>query len=176
MKFNALKGVEDILLPDIRIWQHIESEAREIFSVYGYSEIRFLLLSLPGYSQGASERQQTLSRRRCTPSRTGQETITLRPEGTASVVRSYVETIFITCRLLRNSSIPGLCSDTKGCRRAGSGSSIQIGVEAFGVAAPGDGCRSPLNAHEARQVGLTNLNLEINSIGCEECRPSYKKP
>lgn len=177
VKFNALKGVEDILLPDIRIWQDIESEAREIFSVYGYSEIRIPVIEPTGiFTRSIGETTDIVEKEMYTfPDRAGRS-ITLRPEGTASVVRSYVENHLYNMPAPQKFFYSGPMFRYERPQKGRFRQFYQIGVEAFGVAAPEmDAEVLSMLMRLLGKVGLTNLNLEINSIGCEECRPSYKK-
>ena len=92
MKYNALKGVHDILPPDIHIWQKVEDAAKGIFSVYGFQELRAPIIeSTDIFVRSIGETSDIVEKEMYTFSDKSDRRITLRPEGTAPVVRSYVE-------------------------------------------------------------------------------------
>jgi len=89
---NSIRGFNDILPPETYIWQHIEKEAREIFETYGFSEIRVPLVERTGlFSRSIGETTDIVEKEMYTFLDKGGESITLRPEGTAPVVRAYIE-------------------------------------------------------------------------------------
>ncbi|MEK7332870.1 MAG: ATP phosphoribosyltransferase regulatory subunit, partial [Nitrospirota bacterium] len=92
MKYNALKGVHDIFPPDIYIWQKVESAAEEVFSAYGFQEIRVPIIEATDiFTRSIGETTDIVEKEMYTfPDKAGRS-ITLRPEGTAPVVRSYIE-------------------------------------------------------------------------------------
>ena len=91
-RHKALKGMRDILPPDIYIWHRIEGVAREIFSSYGFQEIRTPIVEATGvFARSIGEHTDIVEKEMYTFSDKAGRSLTLRPEGTASVVRSYVE-------------------------------------------------------------------------------------
>ena len=91
-RYNALKGVQDILPPDIYLWQKVESAARKIFASYGFHEIKAPIIeSTALFTRSIGETTDIVEKEMYTfPDKAGRS-ITLRPEGTAPVVRAYVE-------------------------------------------------------------------------------------
>lgn len=92
MKYNALKGIQDILPPDIHIWQKVESTALEVFRKYGFQEIRLPIIeSTDIFIRSIGETTDIVEKEMYTfPDKAGRS-ITMRPEGTAPAVRCYVE-------------------------------------------------------------------------------------
>ena len=92
MKYNALKGVQDIFPPDSYIWQKVEATAREVFSVYGFQELRAPIIeSTDVFIRSIGETTDIVEKEMYTFTDKAGRRITLRPEGTAPVVRCYVE-------------------------------------------------------------------------------------
>ena len=86
MKYKTLKGLQDIIPPDISIWQHIEAKAREIFRSYGYKEIRLPIIeSTDIFIRSIGETSDIVEKEMYTFNDKGNRSITLRPEGTAPV-------------------------------------------------------------------------------------------
>ena len=171
--------MQDILPPDIYIWQKVEADRQGDFFL-----LRVSGSPDPGrrsrriFSPGASVKTPTSLKRRCIRSRTRAGGAFLcRPEGTASVVRCYVEKqLCIPCLPRRNSIIPARCSDMKGRSRAASGSFIRSGSRP--LAAPGpriDAEVISMLRHFLERLGLKELNFQVNSIGCAKCRPVYRE-
>src|SRR3990172_8219159 len=89
---NSIRGFNDILPGETGIWQHIEGLAREIFETYGFSEIRIPIVEKTGlFSRSIGETTDIVEKQMYTFSDRHGESITMRPEGTASVVRAYIE-------------------------------------------------------------------------------------
>ena len=176
MKYNALKGVEDILPPDSAVWNRIESAARAVFYRYGFQEIRIPIIEPTEiFTRSIGEATDIVEKEMYTfPDKAGRS-ITLRPEGTAPAVRCYVE-----------HSLSGLPSPQKffyagpmfRYERPQKGrfrQFYQIGVEAFGVAQPSlDAEMLVMLKHVLEAIGLRELAFELNSIGDEACRPAYR--
>jgi len=92
MKYNALKGVHDIFPPDSYIWQKIEATARDVFSVYGFQELRAPIIeSTDVFIRSIGETTDIVEKEMYTFNDKAGRHITLRPEGTAPVVRCFVE-------------------------------------------------------------------------------------
>ncbi len=169
------RGTMDILPEDVAIWQYIEEKARKVSAKYGYSEIRFPTFeSTELFQRGVGDTTDVVQKEMYTFTDREDRSYTLRPEGTASVVRSLIEN--------------GRCSDTMplklfyiiNCFRyekpqAGrSREFFQFGTEMFGAAAPqADATVIALADAFIREIGIKDVKLHINSIGCPNCRPKY---
>lgn len=160
---------------EIGIWQYIEGKAREVAARYGYSEIRFPTFeSTELFARGVGDTTDVVQKEMYTFTDRENRSYTLRPEGTACVARSLIEN--------------GRCSDTMpiklyyliNCFRyekpqAGrSREFFQFGTEMFGAAAPSaDATVIALADTFLRELGIKDIKLHINSIGCPDCRPKY---
>jgi len=177
MKYNALKGVHDILPPDIHIWQKVEDAAKDIFSVYGFQELRAPIIeSTDIFVRSIGETTDIVEKEMYTFSDKADRRITLRPEGTAPVVRSYVENHMYNLPSPQKFFYSGPMFRYERPQAGRFRQFYQIGAEAFGVSDPKIDAEilSMLKLFFER-IGLKDLNFQINSIGCDKCRPGYKK-
>ena len=174
---NSIRGFNDILPPETNIWQHIEKEAREIFETYGFSEIRVPIVEKTGlFSRSIGETTDIVEKEMYTFADRHGESITLRPEGTAPVVRAYIEH-----KLYANDPVAKLYylgpmfryeRPQKGRFRQ----FYQIGAEVFGIDDPMvDAETLEMLVSFFQRLGLEGISLQINSLGCKECRPLYKE-
>jgi histidyl-tRNA synthetase len=176
MKYNALKGVHDIFPPDIYIWQNVEKIARDIFSVYGFQELRTPIIeSTDIFIRSIGETTDIVEKEMYTFSDKGDRRITLRPEGTAPVVRCYVENHLYNLPAPQKFFYSGPMFRYERPQAGRFRQFFQIGAEAFGAGEPKIDAEilSMLKLFFER-LGLKDLNFEVNSIGCEKCRPDYR--
>ncbi len=175
-RYNALKGVQDILPPDISLWQRAESAAVEVFSLHGFQEIRLPIIeSTDIFTRSIGETTDIVEKEMYTfPDKAGRS-ITLRPEGTASVVRAYVEHHLYNLPAPQKFFYSGPMFRYERPQKGRSRQFFQIGVEAFGVAGPlMDAEIIAMLKTLLEKLGLKGVNFEVNSIGCEKCRPAYR--
>lgn len=176
-KFNALKGVQDIFPPDVYIWQRLESISREVFFLYGFQEIRPPIIEYTGlFQRSIGETTDIVEKEMYTFSDKAGRSITLRPEGTASVVRAYIEHHLYNLPSPQKFFYSGPMFRYERPQKGRLRQFHQIGVEAFGVEGPEMDVEvlSMLRLLLER-IGLKDLTFEINSLGCDECRPNYRK-
>ena len=176
MKFQAIKGVRDILPPESALWNRVEQAAREVFATYGYGEIRlpiFEATELFARSIGADT--DVVAKEMYSFEDRDDTSVTLRPEATASGVRAYIEHGMQTrpgnVRLYYMGPMFRRERPQKGRYRQ----FYQIGVELLG---PSDHPALDAEVIEMlltffERVGLKGTALNINSIGDKECRPKY---
>lgn len=137
MKYSALKGVHDILPPDIYIWQKAESTAKEIFSAYGFQEIRVPIIeSTDIFVRSIGETTDIVEKEMYTFPDRANRSITLRPEGTAPVVRSYIENHLYNLPSPQKFFYSGPMFRYERPQKGRFRQFYQIGVEAFGAAEP----------------------------------------
>lgn len=174
---SSVKGMQDTLPPDVNVWQRIEEAAREIFGSCCYSEIRFPILEYTGvFSRGIGDTSDIVEKEMYTFDDKGGRSVTMRPEGTASVVRSFVQ------HNLSHSIVPpqkfyymGPMFRYERPQKGRLRQFHQIGVEAFGIDGPEmDAEVISMLMKFLGRVGLGRLALEINSIGCPKCRPGFR--
>ncbi|MBQ7387709.1 MAG: histidine--tRNA ligase [Clostridia bacterium] len=174
---QKIKGTMDILPHETPLWRHIESVMREEAEKYGYGEIRTPTFeNTELFVRGVGDTTDVVQKEMYTfADREENRSISLRPEGTASVARAIIEN--------------GKCSDPMplkyyyiiSCFRhekpqAGrSREFFQFGTEMFGSESPAaDATAIALAYSVLKRLGLTNVKLHLNSIGCKECRPAYR--
>ncbi len=169
--------MEDILPPDILVWQAVEAAARDIFGRYGFQEIRVPILeSTDIFVRGIGEATDIVEKEMYTFLDKGNRSVSMRPEGTAPVVRSYVEKKLHTLPSPQKFYYFGPMFRYERPQKGRFRQFYQIGAEAFGVAAAAMDVELIImlkNLLEA--IGLRDLNFEINSIGCADCRPAYRE-
>lgn len=171
------RGTEDILPNDSKIWRLIENTAHETCAKYGYKEIRtpvFEDTSL--FSRGVGDTTDVVQKEMYTFNDKGGRSITLRPEGTASLVRSYIE------NSLYANPQPTKLYYLISCYRYEKPQSgrlrefHQFGLECFGSDSSATDAEIITLAFDFfKTLGVKNLSLNLNSIGCEKCKPKYNE-
>src|SRR5512147_2921350 len=177
MSIQAIKGVKDILPADIPAWQHIEATARRLFEDYGFSEIRvpvFEYTELFARSIGAST--DIVEKEMYTFEDRDGKKITLRPEGTAGVVRAFIEhKLYAESQLVKLYYLGPMFRHERP-QKGRYRQFYQIGAEALGTDHPYVDIEvlAMLHALFAR-LGITGLSLQINSLGDGACRGAYRE-
>jgi histidyl-tRNA synthetase len=177
MKYSALKGAHDIFSPEINIWQKVEKTAKELFSVYGFQELKAPIIeSTDIFVRSIGETTDIVEKEMYTFYDKAGRSITLRPEGTAPVVRCYVENHLYNLPAPQKFFYSGPMFRYERPQAGRFRQFFQIGAEAFGVGEPKiDAEILSMLRHFFERLGLKGLSFEVNSIGCEKCRPDYKK-
>ncbi|MFI5293502.1 MAG: histidine--tRNA ligase [Thermodesulfovibrionales bacterium] len=176
-RYKALKGMKDIMPSDIHIWQEVERKAREVFASYGFLEIRTPIVeSTSVFARSIGENTDIVEKEMYTFEDKGGRSITLRPEGTASVVRCYTENHLYTLPSPQKFYYTGPMFRYERPQSGRFRQFYQIGVEAFGSSKPEMDAEviSMLN-RLLRGIGLESPHFQVNSIGCEKCRPVFKE-
>ena len=174
---KAIKGTKDVLPKDVHKNQYIEATALDIASKFGYKEIRTPVFEHTElFQRGVGDTTDVVQKEMYTFDDKGGRSITLRPEGTAGAVRSFLE------NGLCNEALPQKVCYLTSCYRyekpqAGRLREFhQFGVECFGSASPlADTEIISLAKSLFDSLGVKDLSLEINSIGCPTCRAEYHK-
>lgn len=174
---KAIKGTKDVLPKDVHKNQYIEATALDIASKFGYKEIRTPVFEHTElFQRGVGDTTDVVQKEMYTFDDKGGRSITLRPEVTAGAVRSYLE------NGLCNEALPQKVCYLTSCYRyekpqAGRLREFhQFGVECFGSASPlADAEIIALAKSLFDALGVKDLSLEINSIGCPTCRAEYHK-
>ena len=177
MKIQSIRGVKDILPDEIWKWQHIESAAHGIFPRYGFTEIRLPIFEDTRlFSRSIGETTDIVEKEMYTFQDRGGDSVTLRPEGTASVVRAYVEhKMYNPPSVLKMFYIGPMFRYER--PQAGRLRQFnQIGVEAMGSPNPTVDVEVMTMLMEFfRELGLKDIKLQVNSLGSQECRPQYRE-
>ena len=176
MKYRTIKGVQDILPPDTNLWQAVEHTAREVFGLYGFKEIRTPILEFTElFVRSIGETTDIVEKEMYTFQDRAGRSITLRPEGTASVVRAYIQHSLNQLPPPQRFYYMGPMFRYERPQKGRYRQFHQIGVEVFGVQSPEvDAELIDMLRLFFQRVGLDSLSIEVNSIGCEKCRPAYR--
>jgi histidyl-tRNA synthetase len=177
MKIKSIKGVKDILPGEIEKWQWVESVARRQFSRYGFKEIRLPIFEYTDlFKRSIGDTTDIVEKEMYSFKDKGDNDITLRPEGTASVVRSYIEHNMHGQNPLTKLYYFGPMFRYERPQAGRLRQFYQIGVEAMGSSSPAiDAEVMTLLIEFFKELGLQELELQINSLGCKECRPQYRE-
>ncbi|MBN2282733.1 MAG: histidine--tRNA ligase [Deltaproteobacteria bacterium] len=175
-KITSVRGFKDILPDEAGKWHAVESTARRIFADFGIQEIGIPILEKTElFKRGIGETTDIVEKEMYTFLDRNNEYLTLRPEATASVIRAYVEHhLYETYPLAKLYTI-GPMFRRERPQKGRFRQFHQINVEYIGQEDPHvDADLLFMLIHFLEAVGLTELNLELNSLGCAQCRPSFK--
>ena len=178
MKVTKQKGTRDIYLDDIKIWQFVERNIREIANAYNLNEIRTPVFEATElFSRGVGEETDVVNKEMYTFLDKGGRSITLRPELTAGVVRSYIENGFDSYISPIKFWYMGNMYRYEKMQKGRFREFTQFGVEIFGSDSYLADVESILISYNLyKKLGiLDKITLSINSIGCSECRAQYIK-
>lgn len=175
--FQTLKGMQDILPPESFRWQRVEAAARGVFGAFGFQELRVPVLEATGvFVRSIGEQTDIVEKEMYTFEDKGGRSVTLRPEGTASVVRAYVQHHLHTMPSPQRFYYAGPMFRYERPQAGRFRQFYQIGVEAFGDPHPRMDAEVILMlVRLLERIGLPDLAVQINSIGCEECRPAFRE-
>ncbi len=175
-KFQAIKGVRDILPPESALWNRVEQRAREVFGTFGFAEIRLPIFEQTElFARSVGQETDIVSKEMYSFQDRDDSSISLRPEATASVVRAYIEhgmqTLAGNAKLYYMGPMFRRERPQKGRYRQ----FYQIGAEVLGSSdAPGiDAEVIEMLMRLFERLALKGAVLNINSIGDKNCRPAY---
>lgn len=170
------RGTKDILPDSSALWRYVEQIARDVCRTFGYNEIRTPVFEHTElFLRGIGETTDIVQKEMYTFTDRGGRSLTLRPENTASVVRSYLEhKLYSGPQPVKVYYIGPMFRYDR--PQAGRQRQFhQFGVEAIGSSGPAVDAEIILAAVQFfRRLGLNQLNLFINSVGCPKCRPVYR--
>ncbi|MBE6701350.1 MAG: histidine--tRNA ligase [Ruminococcaceae bacterium] len=170
------RGTIDILPTESPLWQWVEQTIKDTAALYGYSEIRLPTFeSSELYKRGVGETSDVVQKEMYSFEDNEGRSITLRPEGTAGVVRSVIENSLVSGPMPLPLYYLISCFRYEKPEAGRSREFYQFGVEQFGAENPAaDANVISLGWDIFKNLGL-DVSLEINSIGCRHCRPKYHK-
>ncbi|MCG0277524.1 MAG: histidine--tRNA ligase [Thermanaeromonas sp.] len=171
------RGTEDILPGNSEKWQHVEEVARSLCRLYGYREIRTPIFEHTElFQRGVGDTTDIVEKEMYTFLDRSERSLTLRPEGTAPVVRAFLEHRLYSGMLPVKLFYIGPMF-RYGRPQAGRLRQFhQFGVEVFGSREPSlDAEVIALAMDYYRRLGLEGLELHINSVGCPSCRPIHRE-
>ncbi|WP_025209524.1 histidine--tRNA ligase [Hippea sp. KM1] len=173
---EVLRGFKDILPQDIKKWQRLERIARQTLESFGYKEIRTPILEKTAlFARGVGEATDIVEKEMYTFLDKGGESVTLRPEGTAGTVRAFIDNHLENYPFKKYYYIGPMFRyerPQKGRLRQFH----QIGIEVFGIDNPAVDAEVVLvDKIMLDRLNISDLRIEINNIGCPECRPEYSR-
>jgi histidyl-tRNA synthetase len=177
VEIKAIRGFNDILPSEIGRWQFVEETAREVFEGFGFSEIRIPIIERTElFSRGIGEATDIVEKEMYTFTDRSGNSLTLRPEATASMARAYLEHQIYSFDPVAKLYCIGPMFRYERPQKGRYRQFYQIDAEVFGVENPMVDAEVILMLiHFLSRVGLEKLELQINSLGCRDCRPRYRE-
>jgi len=174
---NSVRGFRDILPPETEKWQRVEETAHEVFRAFGFREIRIPVLEKTElFRRGIGESTDIVEKEMYTFTDRGEESLTLRPEATASVIRAYIEHSLHASEAVTKLYTIGPMFRRERPQKGRYRQFHQIDTEILGPDDPRTDAELILMlTHFLQKLGLQSLALEINSLGCPNCRPAFQK-
>ncbi len=171
------RGTEDVLPEESKLWQYVEDTARCVCERFGYREIRTPVFeNTELFQRGVGDTTDVVQKEMYTFEDKGGRSLTLKPEGTATLVRSYIE------NSLYANPQPTKLSYIIPCFRYEKPQSgrlrefHQFGIECFGASSPATDAEVISLAYMfLKELKLTGIELNINSIGCPVCKKDYNE-
>lgn len=177
MAIQLVKGTKDLYGSEVIQWQKLENDIRSICATFGIGEIRTPMFEFTElFARGVGETTDIVQKEMYTFTDDGNRSLTLRPEGTAGTVRAYIE------HGMHNQPQPTklyYISPTFRCENTQAGRQRQFhqfGIEMFGsYSAAQDAEAISVATTLLEKLGVKNVELRINSLGCPQCRKQYNK-
>lgn len=176
MKYTALQGTKDLLSEDASKWRYIEEKIRVILSLYNYKEIRTPIFEQTElFKRSIGQDTDIVQKEMYTFMDQGKRSLTLRPEGTASIVRAFIEHSIGEKSPLVKLFYFGPMFRQERPQKGRLREFYQYGAEVIGSLDPlVDAELIDLGVRINNAFGLENLKLHLNSIGCKNCRPAHR--
>ncbi|WP_395375029.1 histidine--tRNA ligase [Marinicella sp. W31] len=172
---KSVRGMYDITPDEVWIWQRLEKLVTDTLNAYGYQQVRFPIVEQTALFHAAiGEATDVVEKEMYTFENRKGESFSLRPEGTASVVRLVLENALIRNQIQKlwyNGPMFRYEKPQQGRKRQFD----QIGAEVFGLSGPDVDAELLLLTHRLWQLlGIEDVRLELNSLGTSECRQRYR--
>ena len=176
MQIKSIRGFKDILPGEVEKWQFAEREARRVFGLFGFSEFRIPLVERTElFVRSIGEATDIVGKEMYTFQDRDGDSITLRPEATASIMRAYLEHGLNVREPVGKYYFIGPMFRYERPQKGRYRQFHQIDAEILGVEDPGaDAEILAVLIRYLSGLELKNLSLQINSLGCPECRSPYK--
>ena len=171
MQIKAIRGMEDVLPEEINRWVTIETLTRDLFAKYGYAEIRTPIIEETSlFKRAVGDTTDIVQKQMYTFSDRGERSITLRPEGTAPIVRAYLEHSLDKKKLFYIGPMFRSERPQAGRQRQFH----QIGIEAIGSVSPYlDAEVISLAAIFLKKAGIKDFTIKLNSLGCGKDKSKF---
>ncbi|GAB4296122.1 MAG: histidine--tRNA ligase [Myxococcota bacterium] len=174
---SLVRGMKDLHPEEMGKWRKLEGTARKIFRRYGYAEFRSPILErLELFARGVGETTDIVEKEMYAFQDADGESLALRPEGTASVVRAFIESGGLIAHPEWRVYYIGPMFRRERPQKGRYRQFHQIGVEAFGSPSAGvDAEQIKILWLVAEELGVKNARFGVNSLGCPVCRPGYRE-
>jgi histidyl-tRNA synthetase len=174
---QTIRGFRDILPQNISLWQKVEKEAFALFESFGFREIRIPVLEKTQlFARSIGEATDIVEKEMYTFADRKGDKLTLRPEATASICRSYIQHKMYATDPVRKFYMIGPMFRRERPQKGRYRQFYQIDAEVFGIESAYIDSELIFLLNELfKRLGLTGLSAHINSLGCPECRPSFQK-
>lgn len=176
-EFKRVKGFADIFEPESLVFSFIEDTARRVFRAYGYTELRTPIMEQTElFARGIGTETDVVQKEMYTFTDKGDRSMTLRPEATAGVMRAYIEGARHAQGGVSKFFSYGPMFRYERPQKGRMRQFHQINCECVGASEPMVDAETILMLMTfMRELGLANVSLELNSLGCKECRPVYHR-
>ncbi|WP_175498440.1 histidine--tRNA ligase [Desulfuromusa kysingii] len=177
VSITAIKGMNDILPGEVETWQFLEQSAREVFSLYGFSEIRTPIPEKTElFCRSIGETTDIVEKEMYTFSDKSENSLTLRPEGTAPVMRAFIQNRLNNLDPVSKLYYMGPMFRYERPQKGRYRQFHQLGVEVVGVEDAKIDAQVLAMLHQYFvRIGITSVSLQVNSLGCPQCRPGYRQ-
>ncbi|WP_033423561.1 histidine--tRNA ligase [Geopsychrobacter electrodiphilus] len=169
--------MNDILPGDVETWQFLEQKAREVFGTYGFSEIRTPVVEKTElFCRSIGETTDIVEKEMYTFGDKSNNSLTLRPEGTAPVMRAFIQNRLHALDPVNKLYYMGPMFRYERPQKGRYRQFHQIGAEVIGVENPMiDAQVLAMLHHYFCAIGIETVELQVNSLGCPDCRPGYRE-
>ncbi len=178
METRSIRGFHDVLPEDIKRWHHAEEQAKTLFELYGFSELRMPALEFTElFARSLGTTTDIVEKEMYTFTDRDGSSLTLRPEGTAGVARAYIENSMWTKSPVTKLYYTGMMFRHERPQKGRFRGFYQIGAELLGPEEPSSDAELIAMVWKLLEgIGITKyLRLELSSLGDRNCRPQYKE-
>lgn len=177
MSITAIKGMNDILPGTVETWQFLENTARRVFGLYGFAEIRTPAVEKTElFCRSIGDTTDIVEKEMYTFNDKSNNSLTLRPEGTAPVMRAFIQNQLHAQDPISKLYYMGPMFRYERPQKGRYRQFHQIGAEVIGVEDARIDAQVLAMLHQYFcEIGISAVSLQVNSLGCPECRPNYRK-
>lgn len=177
MKIQSVRGMKDVGIDDSPLWRYIEGHAKRLFDAYGFTELRTPIVENTAlFRRGVGDQTDIVEKEMYSFTDRNGESLSLRPEATASSVRAVLENSWLRANPVLKLFYIGPMFRHERPQKGRYRQFYQIGAELFGPAGPQADIEILALQHQLfTNLGLEGVELRISSIGCDRCRPPYKE-
>jgi histidyl-tRNA synthetase len=177
MKFKSVRGTRDVFSPEIELWQELETKAQKLLKSYGFSEIRTPIFEESAlFNRSIGEDTDIVEKEMYSFQDKKGRDLTLRPEGTAGVIRAAIEQNLLVQGSVSKLYYLGPMFRYERPQAGRYRQFYQIGAESIGSASYRRDLEIILWCCDFfSEIGLDGLKVYLNSVGCDQCRPAYRE-